>query len=192
MIKGATDPANGPHNVPERPGLSDYLSKGYVPVSDSENSGASYTLEYTSADFAVSQFAAAMGDKAHAASLLSSAQNWRKLFDPESRFIRPRDAEGNFIGDWDPDNLLPHRKTSDTGNQMGFEEGSTWQYTWMIPYNYAGLFKAVGGNENVLPKLDKFFEKLTGWGGRNFNVANPTSALRLLMYGRAMPGRRNR
>jgi predicted alpha-1,2-mannosidase len=172
MIKGATDPANGPHNVPERPGLSDYLSKGYVPVSDSENSGASYTLEYTSADFAVSQFAAAMGDKAHAASLLSSAQNWRKLFDPESRFIRPRDAEGNFIGDWDPDNLLPHRKTSDTGNQMGFEEGSTWQYTWMIPYNYAGLFKAVGGNENVLPKLDKFFEKLTGWGGRNFTVAN--------------------
>jgi putative alpha-1,2-mannosidase len=42
----------------------------------------------------------------------------------------------------------------------------------MIPYNYEGLFKAVGGNDEVLPKLDKFFEKLTGWGGRNFTVAN--------------------
>lgn len=172
MVKGATNPGVGPHGIPERPGLRDYLSKGYVPVSDTENSGASFTLEYASADFAVSRFAAAMGDKAHAASLLSSAQNWRKLFDPETTFIRPRTEDGSFITGWDPDNLLPHRKTSDTGNQMGFEEGSTWQYTWMIPQNYAGLFKAIGGNENVIPKLDKFFEKLTGWGGRNFTVAN--------------------
>jgi predicted alpha-1,2-mannosidase len=172
MIKGATDPGNGPHGVPERPGLSDYLSKGYVPVSETENSGASYSLEYASADFAVSQFASAMGDKADAARLLNSAQNWRKLFDPAIGFIHPRTTDGNFIEGFDPDNLLPHRKTSDTGNQMGFEEGSTWQYTWMIPQNYAGLFKAMGGNENVLPKLDKFFEKLTGWGGRNFTVAN--------------------
>lgn len=172
MIRGATDPATGPHGVPERPGLAHYLSDGYVPVSDTENSGASFTLEYASADFAVSQFAAALGDKAHAASLLSSAQNWRKLFDPESGFIRPRTADGNFITGWDPDQLLPHRKTSDTSNQMGFEEGSTWQYTWMIPQNYAGLFQAIGGNDKVLPKLDQFFEKLTGWGGPHFTVAN--------------------
>jgi predicted alpha-1,2-mannosidase len=172
MLKGATDPGLGPHDQPERPGLRDYLSKGYVPVSDTENSGASFTLEYDSADFAVSQFSEAMGDKADAAKLLSSAQNWRKLFDPQIGFIHPKTADGDFIAGFDPDNLLPHRITSDTGNQMGFEEGSTWQYTWMVPFNYAGLFKAMGGNENVIPKLDKFFEKLTGWGGRNFTVAN--------------------
>lgn len=172
MIKGATDPKPGPHDVAERPGLPAYLSRGYLPVSDRENNSASYTLEYDSADFAVSQFAAAMGDKADADKLLASAQNWRKLFDPAIGFIHPRNADGDFIPGFDPDNLLPHRITSDTGNQMGFEEGSTWQYTWMIPFNYAGLIKAMGGSENAVPKLDKFFEKLTGWGGRNFTVAN--------------------
>jgi predicted alpha-1,2-mannosidase len=173
MVKGATQPGTGPHGNSERPKLEDYLSKGYVPVDDHEESGASITLEYANADFAGSELAAAIGDHAHAASLLRSAQNWRNLWDRESGFIRPRAADGSFIGDWDPDHLLPHHRHSwDTFDQMGFEEGSTWQYTWMIPHNYAGLFKAMGGNQNVLPKLDKFFQKLTGWGSPTFTVAN--------------------
>src|SRR6185312_15648608 len=172
MIKGATQPGNGPHDQPERPQLSDYLSKGYIPVDENQEDGASFTLEFASADFAVSQFAAAMGDKAHAASLLASAQNWKKLFDPESKFIRPRMPDGNFIAGWDPEHLLPHHvKSWDTADQMGFEEGSTWQYTFMVPFNYAGLFKAMGGNQNALPKLDTFFTKLSGWGS-NFTVSN--------------------
>ncbi|HEV7218679.1 MAG TPA: GH92 family glycosyl hydrolase [Terriglobales bacterium] len=173
MIKGATQPGTGPHGNSERPQLSDYLSKGYVPVSDNQEAGASITLEYASADFAVSQFAASLGDKAHAASLLRSAQNWHKLFDSESGFIRPRTVDGNFISGWDPDQSMPrHRKMWDKFDQMGFEEGNTWQYTWMIPHNYAGLFKAMGGNQNVIPKLDKFFVEINGWGKPNFTVAN--------------------
>ncbi len=173
MIKGATQPGTGPHGNSERPQLSDYLSKGYVPVSDNHELGASITLEYAGADFAVSQFAAALGDNAHAESLMRSAQNWRKLFDNESGFIRPRTADGNFISGWDPDQSLPrHRKMWDNFDQMGFEEGNTWQYTWMIPHNYAGLFKAMGGNQNVIPKLDKFFVEISGWGKPNFTVAN--------------------
>jgi predicted alpha-1,2-mannosidase len=173
MIKGATEPGTGPHGGSERPQLTDYLSRGYIPVDDRQEFGASITLEYTSADFAVSQFAAAMGDHAHAASLLRSAQNWRQLFDSESGFIRPRTAGGTFIIGWDPDHLTPHHvKSWDTFDQMGFEEGSTWQYTWMIPYNYAGLFKAMGGNQNVVPKLDKFFVDVSGWGKPAFTVAN--------------------
>ncbi len=55
---------------------------------------------------------------------------------------------------------------------MGFEEGSTWQYTFMLPFNYAGLFREMGGSENAIPKLDKFFEKLSGWALPNFTVTN--------------------
>ena len=36
MLKGATDPGKGLHNYPERPGLADYISRGYVPVSGNE------------------------------------------------------------------------------------------------------------------------------------------------------------
>ena len=172
-LKGATDPGKGPHNNFERPGLEAYLTQGYVPVSDDQDVAASISLEYNNADFAVSRFAAAMGDETDAERLLRSAENWRTLFDRDGGWIRPRTADGNFLDNhWDPDRLTPHRKNSDTSNQMGFEEGSTSQYTFMIPYNYAGLFRAIGGDEKVIPRLDKFFEKLSGWGLPNFTVTN--------------------
>jgi len=171
MLKGATQPGTGLHGGSQRPGLAEYLSKGYIPAGDNNESGASVTVEYASADFAISTFLEAQGDKDNAAKLLRSSQNWRSLFDAESGFIRPRGADGQFIA-WDPDLLLPHHTNWDKNNQLGFEEGSTWQYTFMIPHNYAGLFKAMGGNEKVLPKLDKFFQKLSGWGVPTFTVTN--------------------
>jgi len=173
MLKGATDPGKGLHNYPERPGLQGYMSKGYVPVSENEESGASITMEYASADFAVSRFAAATGDQANADMLLRRAQNWRNLFDKEIGWIRPRTADGKFVEGFDPDHLLPHHiKSWDKNDQLGFEEGSTWQYTFMLPFNYAGLFREMGGDEKVVPRLDKFFEKLSGWSLPNFTVAN--------------------
>ncbi len=80
MVKGATDPGAGLHGGFERPQLSEYLSKGYIPVDAQQEFGASISLEYASADFAVSQFASALGDQANAARLLRSSQNWRKTF----------------------------------------------------------------------------------------------------------------
>ena len=172
MIKGATEPGKGPHDNSERPGLKEYLTLGYVPLSDDPEAAASITLEYASADFAVSRFADAMGDHAHASSLLRSSQNWRTLFDEDGGWIRPRTGDSKFLEGWDPDHLLPHHKNWDKDNQMGFEEGSTWQYSFMIPHNYSGLFQAMGGNKNVVSKLDKFFEKLSGWAMPNFTVTN--------------------
>lgn len=172
MIKGATQPGKGLHDNSERPGLQEYLTRGYVPLSDDLEAAASITLEYASADFAVSRFADALGDKANASSLLRSSQNWRNLFDEDGGWIRPRTGDGKFLEGWDPDHLLPHHKKWDKHNQLGFEEGSTWQYSFMIPHNYAGLFQAMGGNAKVVAKLDKFFEKLSGWALPNFTVTN--------------------
>ena len=172
MLKGATQPGTGPHGRSQRPGLADYLSKGYIPVAGDDETGASVTLEYASADFAISRYAAALGDQENAARLLLSSGNWRNLWDPETGFIRPRTADGKFLGDWDPSHLAPHHKNWDQQNQLGFEEGSTWQYTWMIPHDYAGLFQAMGGSQSVVPKLDQFFQQLSGWGIPNFTVTN--------------------
>ncbi len=175
MVKGATEPGKGPHDQELRPWLADYLAKGYIPVlvgGNNQEQTASIALEYNSADFAISQFAGAMGDHANATRLLRQAQSWRTIFDPESGFIRPRTADGNFVQGWNPDKLEPRKTNWDKDNQLGFEEGSTWQYTFMIPFNYAGLLRAMGGPQKALPKLDKFFEKLTGWAGPTFTVTN--------------------
>jgi len=172
MLKGATQPGTGPHGQSERPGLADYLSKGYVPVGKDNETAASVTLEYANADFAISRFAEALGDKENAAKLLHSSQNWRNLLDRETGFIRPRTLDGKFLGDWDPDHLKPRHLNWDQDDQLGFEEGCAWQYTWMIPYNYAGLFESLGGDQYVVPKLDQFFKKLSGWAVPFFTVTN--------------------
>ena len=172
-VKGATQPGKGAHDGEERPWLAEYLQKGYVSLNDGANeSAASNSLEYNSADFAASRLAAALGQMESADRLLRSSQNWRKLWDAESGFIRPRQKDGSFLSPWDPDHLAPHHTNWDKADQMGFEEGSTWQYTFMIPFDYAGLFDAMGGREKAILKLDKFFEKVTGWGLPNYTVAN--------------------
>ena len=182
MVKGATQPGEGLHGGSERPFLQLYLERGYIPVKAVEaEAAASNALEYASADFAVSRFAYALGDKENAARLLHSSQNWRNLFDKESNFIRPRTADGKFV-DWNPDKLEPHHQNWDQSNQLGFEEGSTWQYTWMIPHNYAGLFAAMGGPQNAIPKLDQFFTQLKGWGLPNFTVTNEPDFCAIYAY----------
>lgn len=173
MVKGATVPGAGLHGQYERPYLEEYLQKGYVSLQGGrDEAAASQTLEYNSADFATSQMAAALGDKATADRLLRSAQNWKKLWDAETGFIRPRQLDGSFLQGWDPDHLAPHHTDWDKSDQLGFEEGSAWQYTFMLPFNYAGLFHAMGGPEVVIPKLDRFFSKVSGWGLPNYTVAN--------------------
>jgi len=172
MLKGATVPGKGLHNYEERPGLADYLSKGYIPVTDKFQTATSFSLEYNSADFAVAQFAQALKVHAPAERLLKSAQNWRNVFDKETGWIRPRTEDGTFIAGFNPEKLEPHRTDFDKSNQMGFEEGSTSQYTFMLPFNYAGLYREMGGAQKAEAKLDKFFEKLSGWALPNFTVTN--------------------
>jgi predicted alpha-1,2-mannosidase len=181
MLKAATQPGTGIHGYLERARLAEYLARGYVPVTsfrwDNGMTGAtSATLEYVSDDFCIAQLAAALGDARTHADFMRRAQNWQIIFDPETGFIRPRRASGVFLEGFDPDTLAPRSEVPwDRSAQASFEEGNTWQYTWMIPHNYRGLFSAVGGDAEVTRRLDKFFTKLVGWGQPYFNIGNEPS-----------------
>ena len=181
MLKAATQPGTGLHGYVERARLAEYLARGYVPVTsfqwDNGMTGAtSASLEYVTDDFCVAQLAAALGDARTHADFMRRAQNWQTIFDPETGFIRPRRANGVFLEGFDPDTLAPHSEVPwDKSAQASFEEGNTWQYTWMIPHNYRGLISAVGGDAEVTRRLDKFFTKLVGWGQPYFNIGNEPS-----------------
>jgi len=58
------------------------------------------------------------------------------------------------------------------GDQMGFEEGNTWQYSFMVPFDYPALFEAMGGEQVVDQRLDRFFTALRCWGKPCFNIEN--------------------
>ncbi len=180
MVKSATTPGRGLHGKAERPALAQYRKLGYVPLDPHappqdavlRETAASVTLEYAGADFATSRLAAALGDQAEARLLLRQSENWRNLLDPQTRFIRPRLADGSWLQGFNPDRLLPHHTNWDKDDQLGFEEGSTWQYTWMVPQDYSGLFAVMGGEKTILPRLNAFFQTVVGWGKPTFTVVN--------------------
>ena len=173
MLKAANQPGVGPHGESERPFLTDELKLGYVPV-DKDAIDASRTLEYASDDFAIAQFARALGDDELSTTRSSTRSgNWKNLFDPETKWIRPRNADGSWLAGFDPERSMPKRTDRPgTSDQAGFEEGNTWQYSFMIPFDYPRLIAAMGGSAVVVPRLDRFFSKLICWGEPCFNMAN--------------------
>jgi predicted alpha-1,2-mannosidase len=171
MLQAATAPAprwwNGGQ---ERLHMDQYLAKGYVSLDNRHDVyAASATLDFNNADFAVSRMAQALGDKDSAHLLLAHAQSWRTLWDKDSRLIRPRERDGSFLSGWNPEHYLPRY---DRLSALGFEEGSAYQYTYSLPFNYAGLIQAMGGRNAAIPQFDKFFEKVVGWNTPNFTTTN--------------------
>lgn len=146
MDKGASvvGTRSGGHTV--REGLGDYLDLGYV--STSNGASASRTLEYANNDFAISQFAQALGDTVRHDKYLKSAQNWRNLF--HDGYIVPRNSDGSFI-------------SFDPASGSHFTESSGAQYVWMVPFNMRGLFDAmdpIDGSAQAVQRLDEHFTEL--------------------------------
>lgn len=129
-----------------REGLKDYLHLGYVPTDKTRS--ASTTLEYAIDDFAIAQFAQALGKASASMKYLQRARNWRHLFNPATGYLEPRNANGTFVANFSPTSL------------DGFAEGDAAQYTWLVPQDMGGLFTALGGNAQVIKRLDALFTQL--------------------------------
>jgi predicted alpha-1,2-mannosidase len=171
-VKVATTPGLGMHGKVERVNLAEYLKLGYIPSEKNEIS-VSETLEDTNDDFAIAQLAGALGDTASHDLMMKHAGNWRNLMDPETKWMRPRLSDGSWLPGFDAEKSLPKRgNASVSTDQKGFEEGNTYQYTFMLPFDYQGLFTAIGDDAVVEKRLDRFFEKLVCWGEPCFNMAN--------------------
>jgi predicted alpha-1,2-mannosidase len=165
MVRGAEGECSvGDPDPPyyERPGGQEYIDQGYVGYEREAEYGrdnsrfgnpqglwgpAATTLEYASADFAIARMAArSCEDDVYTRAMRRSA-SWRNLFNPATKRIEPRLRSGAWHN-VDPD------------SRDGFVEGSSAQYTWMIPHDPAGLARRLGGHDAALERLDRFFAEL--------------------------------
>src|SRR3954469_14157897 len=105
------------------------------------------TLEYGVADFALALMAQALGHDADAQHWLQASLNYRNVLDPETRWIRPRAADGTWYASFDP-----------AFDETGFQEGNSWQYSWLAPHDARGLFDRMGGDAAVSDRFDTFFK----------------------------------
>ncbi len=147
--------------------LSYFVKSGYVCYKDTTisngwvfNFGASHTLEYAFSSFAVAQMAKSLGHQADYDKLMQQSGYWKNLFDPQTKFIRPKMPDGSFLQKFDP------MKAWD-----GFQEGNAFQFTWYVPHDVAGLIKAVGP-ELFNQRLQKMFvdaQKSAFGGGQDID-----------------------
>ncbi|WP_169739855.1 lectin [Actinospica robiniae] len=147
-----------------RPGLN-YItgSPGYLPSDGSYGCcnfyGPSSTqLEYDSADYAIASFAQQLGNTADYTTFATRAQNWQSIFNPASGFMQPKLLNGS----WSP--------VFDATSGTDFVEGTSWQYTGMVPFNIAGLAQADGGNAHY--NSSYLNQVLAGFGGANGSQAD--------------------
>lgn len=154
MVKAATEGGVGLNGYVERPGIATYLQLGYAPQTPDFGPGASTTLEWSVDDFAISRFAASLGETSTAVAFQNRAQYWQNLFNPTTGYLSPRSATGFFR----PGPGFVESRSS--FGQEGFDEGNAEQYLWWVPQNVAGLVTALGGRKAAAGRLDRFTKKL--------------------------------
>ncbi|WP_460620827.1 GH92 family glycosyl hydrolase [Hymenobacter tenuis] len=145
MLKGAN--AQGPLEAVGRAGASYYNKLGYVPYDVKINESAARTLEYAYDDFAIAQLGKALGrPKKEVALYQKRSQNYRNLFDKQTRLMRGRNQNGTFQAPFNP------FKWGDA-----FTEGNSWHYTWSVFHDVQGLMTLMGGPKPFVEALDTVF-----------------------------------
>jgi predicted alpha-1,2-mannosidase len=145
VIKGANH--EGPISAVGRRGIDYYNSLGYVPYDVGINENAARTLEYAYDDFTISQLAKALNKPEKEIEFYTKrSQNYRNLFDTETKLMRGKNKDGSFQSPFNP------FKWGDA-----FTEGNSWHYTWGVFHDIAGLSSLMGGREMFVKMLDSVF-----------------------------------
>ena len=105
--------------------------------------------------------------------------NYRKLFNPATRFFHPKDKNGNFIPDID------YRYDGGLGARDYYDENNGWIYRWDVQHNIADLISLFGGNENFVSALDSMFNVPLGMSKWSFYSFLPDHTGNVGMYSMA-------
>ncbi len=150
MLKNANTPGGA------RPHVEEYIQKGYISEPDIPNpkvetkasAGVSKTLEYAYDDYSVAQIAKRLGDTTNYRILMGRSKNYKNMFDPATRFMRGRLANGAWITPFNPQ--FPYY-------EYMYREANAWQVSFYAPHDMPGLIALYGGPAGFESKLDSLF-----------------------------------
>ncbi|MDO4195778.1 MAG: GH92 family glycosyl hydrolase [Prevotellaceae bacterium] len=129
-----------------------YMRYGYFPTDSTSAESVSSTLENVYDDYAAWDMATLMGKTEDAEYFGKRKEFFKNLFDPETKFMRPRLSDGSWRTPFDPAGLA-HAES--TGGD--YTEGNAWQYTWHVQHDVPALIQLMGGKKAFLDRLDTFF-----------------------------------
>lgn len=123
-------------------GVGLYKKYGYIPynsaIKGEENWSMSKSLEYAYDDYCIARMAEKMGKTDIAKRFYDRSQNYRKLFNPETGFMQPKDDKGQFIPDFNPDDYTEY-----------ICESNAWHYLWSVQQDPKGLMELLGDKTSL-------------------------------------------
>jgi predicted alpha-1,2-mannosidase len=129
-------------------GVDFVKSQGYIPA-DSQVESVARAMEYAIDDWCIAAMAEALGKTEDAEYFSKRAKYYENYFDPQTRFMRGKMADGSW--------RTPFSPIASQHNADDYCEGNAWQYLWLVPQNPEGLIEILGGEAAFLAKLDSLF-----------------------------------
>jgi len=151
----------------QRPTLNTYLALKYA-ANDICHcwGGAAETLENSLADFSLAMWARRAGRDDLYRQLLPRGDYWKNTYNPAVGYQAARRADGSWQSGFTP------------ATDVGFAQGSSATYTWMVPQDVSGLAALMGGRAAAATRLDGLFHDENGnWAvlGGNALRYDPTN-----------------
>jgi predicted alpha-1,2-mannosidase len=153
MVKNAE--IDSPRSAYEGREIGDYNARGYL--STKYERSASRTLEYAYNDFCLATVARGLGKMADYRKYIRRAENWKNLWDAETKSIRPKQENGEWMTPFDKTKLYMLDAPRFTWMSAPYYEGSAYQYSTYVPQDAEGLIERVGGDADFVKWLDEFF-----------------------------------
>jgi len=133
--------------------IPEYTTLGYVPF-DKEKESVSKTLEYAYDDWCIAQVAKLLGHEEDYEFFIGRSRNYRNLIDPETKYMRGRDSEGNWRTPFAP---IAYQGPGSVNGWGDITEGFTMQYTWTVPHAFED-YMSIAGKDFLRKRLDSIFE----------------------------------
>ena len=107
--------------------------------------------------WAIAAFGRELGiDAARLEKYDARAKGYRALWNPETQFFHPKDAEGRFIEPFD------YMLCGGDGARHYYTENNAWTYIWDVQHDIPGLVALFGGAAQMEAKLDRMFNTSVG------------------------------
>ncbi len=142
-------------------GMPYYIDRGYVPEGvkggGSHRDGAAMTLEYAYEDWCLAQMAKNMGNDSDYRLFMKRAQNYKNVWNPETKYMHPREMDGSWMKGFTP-------VGKEDPYTRGFCESNSAVYTYFVPQDIPGLVGLFGGNGAFADRLNEQFGKAKKYG----------------------------
>ena len=123
------------------------------------------TLGMAYDQWCLSLIARELGRTEEADYYLKCSFNYMNVFNPETGFFHPKDADGNFIPD------LNYKTDGGPGARDYYDENNAYIYRWCVQHNIGHLVSLLGGNKAFIDALEDMYNE-TSYGMSRWEFYN--------------------